>query len=132
MQYFTIQELSHSAVAEQKNIPNTPDAIAIHNLIELVDKVLDPARNLIGIPITVTSGYRSPHLNTIIGGVSTSQHCTGHAADITVALSYLPLLYQYIADNLVFDQLIYYKRRNFIHVSYVSYRQNREQTIIKL
>lgn len=132
MKHFTLSELSASDTATRMNIPNTPTDIAVINLTALVANVLDPAREHLGIPITINSAYRSPRLNTIVGGVSNSQHCTGHAADITVPLSHLPQLYNYIADNLIFDQLIYYKRRNFLHVSYVSHRKNREQIIVKL
>lgn len=131
MKYFTLKELSRSNVAETLGIENTPQGDSVYNLKQLVNNVLDPARAFIGGPITVTSGYRSRELNRIIGGAVASQHCTGHAADITCNAKKIQLLYHYIANYLKFDQLIYYVDRNFIHVSYVSHRKNRQRIIVK-
>lgn len=133
MKYFTLNELIFSATAAAACVPNVPDVNALSNLSNLVSRVLDPAREALGFPISVNSGYRSPRLNALVGGVSTSQHIYGNAADITCATAkQLQTLYAYIADNLTFDQLIYYVNRNFIHVSYVTHRHNREQIIVKL
>jgi uncharacterized protein YcbK (DUF882 family) len=49
----------------------------------LIDRILDPLREKYGKPIIVNSGYRCPKLNKCVGGVSTSQHVKGQAADIT-------------------------------------------------
>ena len=49
----------------------------------LVEKILDPLREAWGRPIFVNSGYRSPALNKAVGGVATSHHLRGMAADIT-------------------------------------------------
>ncbi len=86
MKYFTIDELTYSATAQAKGIDNTPNAEAKANLELLVDKLLDPLREAFGGPITVTSGYRSPKLNSKIKLASkTSQHMKGQAADLYVA-----------------------------------------------
>lgn len=131
MRHFTLQEFIKSATAEQLKIDNTPTVDAVLNLKQLVNNVLEPARRHLGEPITITSGYRSRELNTAIHGAPASQHCTGHAADITCAPEKLKSLYSYIINNLVYDQVIYYINRNFIHISYVSSRTNRMQIIIK-
>lgn len=83
MEFFTIKELTRSTTAEARKIDNTPTPEAEANLTELINKVLDPLRRAYGKPITVTSGYRSPRLNAAVGGVKTSQHRKGQAADIT-------------------------------------------------
>lgn len=83
MKYFTIDELSYSAVAVSRGLENRPDSEAVRNLIRLVDKVLDPARVRLGAPVTVTSGYRSAEVNKLVGGVANSYHLTGRAADLT-------------------------------------------------
>ena len=44
--------------------------------------MLQPIRDAWGKPIKVTSGYRCPRLNTMVGGVKNSQHVLGQAADI--------------------------------------------------
>lgn len=129
MKYFNLDELTRSNVALTKGILNNPPAEAVMNLKALVLHVLDPARERLGEPVRVTSGYRCRTLNALVGGIPYSQHVTGHAADITA--DHIEQLYTIIADTLVYDQLIYYRARHFLHVSYVSHRKNRKQIIIK-
>ena len=83
MKHFTIKELTASATAQRLDIDNTPTAEAVANLQQLVANVLDPLRETYGRPIYVNSGYRCPALNRAVGGVPSSQHLTGEAADIT-------------------------------------------------
>lgn len=131
MKYFKLDEFTHSETARKLGIENNPSAEAICNIKKLVKNVLDPAREYLGQPIIITSGYRSRRINNLVGGVPSSQHCTGHAADISTSVYYLDELYGYISKTLIYDQLIYYRSKAFIHVSYVSHRKNRMQTIIK-
>lgn len=132
MKYFRLEEFTSSETAKRLDIENNPNGGDIHNIVQLVKNVLDPARQYIGQPLYITSGFRSRELNAAVGGVLASQHCTGHAADITCSPKQLQLLYNYIANTLDFDQLIYYIGRNFIHVSFVTHRRNRKQIIVKL
>lgn len=83
MKYFTIEELSRSATALKLRIDNTPPADAVSNLRKLVAEVLDPARERLGMPITVNSGYRCRKLNEAVGGARRSHHLQGRAADVT-------------------------------------------------
>ncbi|WP_131752661.1 D-Ala-D-Ala carboxypeptidase family metallohydrolase [Prevotella heparinolytica] len=131
MKYFTIPELCASRVAAACGVDNTPSVEVESNLRRLVAAVLDPAREFIGVPILVNSGYRCHLLNAMVGGSATSQHLYGYAADITCRYECLPQLFHYIRDVLTFDQLIYYRSQDFIHVSYVSTRTNRKEVIIK-
>ena len=48
----------------------------------LAEKVFQPIRDHFGVPIRISSGYRSKDLNTAVGGSLSSQHCTGEAIDI--------------------------------------------------
>ena len=82
MKYFTIKELISSSTATQHNINNTPTKEIEENLKALVDNILDPLREAYGKPIIVNSGFRCEKLNNLVGGSRTSQHRTGHAADI--------------------------------------------------
>ncbi len=82
MKYFTIPELTRSVTAQKRGINNTPTPEAVKNLTALVDNVLDPLREQWGAPLIVTSGYRCPALNTAVGGVKTSHHKLGMAADL--------------------------------------------------
>ena len=120
MKYFTIKELCKSSTAIRRNIDNTPTPEIITNLEQLVDKILDPLREIYGKPIKVNSGYRCEALNTAVGGSKTSDHRFGLAADITGGSKQenkkLFTLIQQL--NLPFDQLIDEKNFSYIHVSY--------------
>lgn len=78
----------------------------------------------------ISSGYRCEELNRLVGGVKNSQHLTGEAVDIyTLDNCYLFNALQ--KSGLNFDQVIYYRRRNFIHLSLKLKGKNRRQVIIK-
>ena len=81
---FTLEELIYSGTAKSRGLDNTPGQREIENLEKLATKILQPIRDKYGKSIKVTSGYRSPSVNSAIGGVKTSQHLGGEAADIFV------------------------------------------------
>lgn len=61
---------------------NTPnDMNVVKNLVRLTE-FLQVIRDELHLPIIVTSGYRSKEVNEQVGGVSSSYHCKGLAADI--------------------------------------------------
>lgn len=137
MKYFTIHELTLSATASRLGIPNTPTLDETAALTALVDNVLDPARQRLGAPVFVTSGYRSPRLNKAVGGVPNSQHQRGEAADITLPNPRDNIrLAKIIAQQNQFDQLILENANlaatecQWLHVSY-SRTGNRHQILIK-
>lgn len=84
-QYFTLWELVKSETAERKGISNFPSFDVVDHLRQLTEEILDPMREAWGGPLTVTSGYRCKALNKAVGGVSTSAHLEGWAADIRPA-----------------------------------------------
>jgi zinc D-Ala-D-Ala carboxypeptidase len=102
---FSLNELTKSDTATRHDIDNTPTMQVIENLQDLVDNVLQPLREKFG-PVVVTSGYRSPAVNTKIGGSTTSDHCHGYAADFEVLGMDNRELALYIRDHLKFKQLI--------------------------
>jgi|TARA_R110002020_G_scaffold65680_5_gene173307 zinc D-Ala-D-Ala carboxypeptidase len=122
---FYLRELTKSQIAERKGISNEPGKEEIENLRALCKNVLQPIRRNYKVPITPSSGYRSPPLNTAIGSSSTSQHVTGQAVDFEVPWVDNKVLAHWIIQNLIFDQLIleYYKEGDpnsgWVHVSYV-------------
>lgn len=120
MKYFTIKELTRSTTAQLRGIDNTPSQQVIDNLTALVENVLDPLREAWGAPIHVNSGYRCVALNKAVGGVPTSQHILGEAADITVGTrAKNQRLYALLRQlDLPVDQAINEHDFRWIHVSY--------------
>lgn len=117
MKYFTIQELSYSDTAKKMNIDNDPDKEAEKNMCRLIDVVLDPARELLGVTIRVNSGYRSKELNEVVGGAKHSYHLSGRAADITAgSISANRRLYA-ILRKLPHKELIWEKGGIWIHIA---------------
>lgn len=79
--HFSMAELTASAKAAQLKIDNTPPPELLPPLI-LLAELLERIRAHLGAPVTVTSGYRCGRLNRAVGGVTSSDHTHGHAADI--------------------------------------------------
>ena len=125
MKHFTIQELTASATALREGIDNRPPQAAYHLLHVLVEQLLDPIREAWGSPIMVSSGYRCPRLNELVGGVAHSHHILGCAADITVCSKpenhRLFRLIRRMKDEgrIRFTQLICEEGGRWLHLSYV-------------
>ncbi len=81
MKHFTIDELTHSDTAIGHGIANNPGAVERENLRRLAERVLDPARERLGAPIYVNSGYRNCAVNRLVGGARRSYHLQGRADD---------------------------------------------------
>jgi len=100
-------------------LPNNPSQEEIRNLKLLVQKVLQPVRDKFGV-INVTSGFRSPGVNSAVGGSATSDHVHGRAADIQC--EDMATVFKYIRKNLPFKQLIWEfgtdAQPKWIHVAY--------------
>ena len=111
---FTLSELC----ATSTGVNNIPTQDAIDNLIQLVEHVLQPLRDLYGKPITVNSGYRCESLNKRVGGARASQHMTGQAVDITTGTKKGNRDLFAILERMEFDQLIDEKDMSWIHVSF--------------
>lgn len=118
MKYFTFDELTYSRTAVENGLSNRPGATERDNLAQLVERLLDPLRERLGEPIAILSGYRSPEVNSLVGGVADSQHTLGEAADCYCLAGPERLLAVLRASGLPFDQAIVYRRRNFLHLSY--------------
>ena len=113
---FTLEELTHSDIAERLGIDNKPDAIITANLTRLA-KFLEEVRRVVGRPIMVNSAYRSPKVNEAVGSKPTSQHCNGCAADIKVpGLTPNDIVNFVIKSNIEYDQLIR-EFDSWVHIS---------------
>lgn len=124
---FTWAEFTASDTAKRLGILNHITGWDVRdNILELVDKVLQPLRDAWGKPITINSGYRCEKLNKAIGGVATSQHTKGQAADCGVD-DPLALARLLIDLTLEFDQAIIYP--TFVHISYKADGENRNRIL---
>lgn len=138
MKYFTFEEMTRSETATRLGIDNVPSDETVRLNIEmLVACILDPLREWFDEPIIVSSGYRCEHLNKAVGGVHDSQHLKGQAVDIRPGRNCenyskrLKEMFDWICDHVSFDQVIYYPKRGFIHVSYASVKTNRNMIYIR-
>lgn len=105
--HFSLSEFTRSETASRRGIANEPDAETIEHLKETA-ALLEQVRELLGHPITITSGFRSLKLNSAIGSKPTSAHVTGYAADF-VSPGYgsvLDVCRAIMDSTIAFDQLI--------------------------
>lgn len=79
--HFKLAELTASARARAEGIDNTPPPELVPRLVRTAE-MLERIRSTLGVPVIVTSGYRGRKLNELVGGVTSSDHTQGHAADI--------------------------------------------------
>jgi hypothetical protein len=135
--HLSLAEVSRSETAKRRGINNTPSGEHLENFKKLAENVFEPIREHFGVPIHISSGYRSKELNSAIGGSSTSQHCQGEAIDIDMDGSKggvtNKMVFDFIKDNLVFDQMIWEfgtdKNPDWVHVSYESTGKQRKQIL---
>ena len=135
-EHLDLVEVTRSETAKRKGISNEPTPEHLENFKLLAENIFEKMRVHFGVPIRISSGYRSKALNTAIGGSLTSQHCKGEAIDIDMDGSASgvtnKMLYDYIKDNLEFDQLIWEfgtdANPDWVHVSY-SKVKNRKQKL---
>ena len=103
---FTLNELTKSQEATRLGIDNTPSDEHILNLKILCENILQPIRDFYGMPLSVSSGYRSPELCETIGSSRTSQHARGPAADFEIFEIPNKQVADFIVKNLDYDQCI--------------------------
>jgi hypothetical protein len=134
--HFTIEELYASDTAKRLGINNKPSVQQMINLVYLAAYVLEPLRVAMNEPIKIGSGFRCQQVNKAVGGVYNSQHLKGQAADLCIDgdLKKGRKWFNYIRDNLPFDQLIWEhnaKGNYWVHVSFVypDFGKNRKHVI---
>ncbi len=125
--HFSLKELVASDVASRKKIDNTPSFEVVGHLHELVGSLLEPLREAWGGPIKVTSGYRCEKLNRAVGGVASSAHMRGDAADLQPGNGKIDEFISFtrlwlINNHVRFDQLIDERsgRTRWMHISLYS------------
>lgn len=118
---FKMSELIYSEKAIENNINNMPDINSLDNMLDLIVYCLQPVRELLGVPMIITSGYRNSQVNKLVGGASNSQHLYGQAADFIVKGMTPKQIIDFIKKSGVkFTQLIeeYNLNTSWTHVSY--------------
>ena len=121
-EHFTLYELVCSSTAEHHKLNNLPDDKQQQNLASLVGRILEPARVTLGLPIAISSGFRSAELNYLVHGSKRSQHLSGSAADLHLLdKDYARRLFDILKSNTNVDQLLMEHNSEgvcWIHVSY--------------
>ena len=133
--YVTYAEVTKSNQATALKLANIPNAEQLNNLRLVCVKIFDPLREHFGIPIGISSAYRSVDLNSKIGGSKSSQHCQGKALDIDGDMFggiSNKKIFEYIRKSCTFDQLIWEfgseNHPDWVHVSY-NEGNNRKQVL---
>lgn len=129
----SLAEVTKSATAIRNGIANTPSVTHLIALKAVANNIFQPLRNHFGVPIAITSGYRSEALNDFIGGSKKSQHSKGEALDIdgdVFGKVSNPEIFHYIKVHLDFDQLIWEfgndENPDWVHCSYKEEGNRRE------
>jgi hypothetical protein len=119
-----LSEVIRSESAKRLGVNNTPTKEHIENLKALAENIFQPIRDHFGVPIRISSGYRSAALNSKIGGAKKSDHLVGRAIDIDQDGTSITnaQVFDFIKNNLKFSQLIWEfgtdKNPDWVHVSY--------------
>lgn len=116
--HFSFEELTISEYAQRHGIPNNPPPGIVDNL-KITANGMEKVRDVLGgSPIHVNSGYRSPMVNSQIGGAKNSAHCTGFACDfIAPYFGSTYIVAVAISQSAIqFDQLIL--EYGWVHISF--------------
>lgn len=136
---FTLKEM----LSTSTGLPNFPETFEQLDNLLLTTTRLQLIREVFGYPIKVNCAFRSPEVNKAVGGVPTSAHLQGLAADITAGNEAgNRQLYQVCLaclSDLGFDQIIMYNKvpgdKNspirFLHLGFTVDRVPRKQLLFK-
>ena len=128
--HVTLEEMILSQTASRLGIDNTPTPEIISNLTQTAN-LIEQVRSLLGdLPIIISSGYRSLALNSAVGGVPSSAHTQGMAADILCPNYGNPysVCKAIEASTIDFDQLIY----EFAAWTHIAWAPNNRRQILTI
>lgn len=127
------------ATFTQTRLDNVPNDVQLEAMKTIANRVFEPLRQAMGdVPIFISSFFRSKEVNEKIGGSKNSQHTFGEAQDLDADILGKITnkdIFNYIKDNLEFDQLIAEDVKEdgtigWVHVSYTKRYPNRKQILI--
>jgi len=138
-EHISYREAVRSDTAKRMGLDNVPSAEQLKRITTLCKKVFEPLREYTGTPIYISSCFRSPALNKIIGGAKNSQHLANNGAAFDLDAQVFGgttnrEIGDYIRKNLEFDQLIYedwdseFGDYAWIHCSYNE--KNRNEVLV--
>ena len=136
--HVSYREGVRSRTADRLGLENIPNTEQLKCMKSIAEDVFEPLRAYVGGPIKINSFFRGEPVNTAIGGSKRSQHMKGQAMDIDDTFGRMTNaeMYYFIKDHLDFDQLIWEfgdeDNPNWIHVSYVTHRENRKKLTVAL
>lgn len=127
------------ATFTQTRLDNVPNDVQLEAMKTIANRVFEPLRQAMGdVPIFISSFFRSKEVNEKIGGSKNSQHTLGESMDLDADILGKITnkdIFNYIKDNLEFDQLIAEDVKEdgtigWVHVSYTKRYPNRKQILI--
>lgn len=130
--HLELAEVIRSSTAKRLGIKNEPTSEHLSNLKLLAENIFEPIREHFGRAIFISSGYRSAALNKATKGASTtSQHSKGEALDLDMDGTEISnkQVFDFIKNNLNFDQLINEFDYSWVHVSYSATGKQRKQIL---
>lgn len=117
--HFSMNEAVRSDKAEKLRIANIPNDDQLENINYTATR-LEPVREFLGIPMFILSWFRSEKLNKAVGGVPNSFHKRGLAIDFYTRENMETIYEKIKKSDLKYDQLIFYRHHNFIHIGFNS------------
>jgi hypothetical protein len=128
--HISIKEATQSNTAIRFGIKNNPNSIELEAMNLVANELFEPLREWYGKPIKINSFFRCEELNKKVGGSKTSGHVLGNSIDIDAgSIEENKKLFNYIKDNLMFDQLINEYNFSWVHISYKK-NANRKQILV--
>ena len=124
-EHISYREATFSNTAIKKGIQNIPSDDQLRNMQILAEAIFEPLRAALGgRMIRISSFFRCDTLNKTVGGSDTSQHLANNGAAIDLDNDNNREIFDYIKNNLIFDQLIWEygtdDEPDWVHVSYHS------------
>lgn len=131
-EHISYAEAIKSQAAIRAKIDNTPNEAQLSAMKLVAENCFEPLRKYHGKAIAITSFFRNEKLNKLIGGASNSQHMTGEAIDIDADIFNNGItnkhIFDWLKDNVEFDQLINENDYSWVHISYRD-KNNRKEIL---
>lgn len=137
-EHISYTEATKSHLAVKKGIDNNPNENQLNNMKLVAENCFEPLRKHFGIPLHITSFFRSKALNKELGGARNSKHLLGQAIDIDGDLSGIDnqVIFEWLKANVEFDQLILENvdekgKAAWVHVSFDKNNNRKECYIMQ-